>query len=144
MDIILSAETYQSSCDLFRYCLNELQTTINSLSDFDYGTEFESISIIPIIMPIEFHDSYRERRLIKRKTKEADIRLYVDYNLFVRCSFDIEREPFKTQRRLMIIKNIVDSIMVVENRKKGDFQGLKLIDNILNSLEVTQEDLLKI
>lgn len=141
MKIILGAEAYQSACDLFRYAWNELQAAVDSLSGFDYGTEFESISVIPIIMPSEFHDSYRERKLIKRKAKEADIRLYVDYESFVRCRSDMEREPFKSRRRLLLIKAIVDSITVVENGKKGDFQGIKLIDDLLRALKVEKEDL---
>ena len=34
--------------------------------------------------------------------------------------------------------------MVIESRKKGDFQGKKLIEDILNALNVDREDLEKL
>lgn len=92
-------------------------------------------------MPEEYHKDYPERRLIKRKSREADIRLFIDYNKFTRGKFSLEDESYAYIRKLMIVKNIVDSIMVVECRKKGDFQGKKLINDILNALNITQQEL---
>lgn len=102
--------------------------------DTTYGTEFEDIGIISIIVPQDIKDwGLKERRLIKRKAKEADIRLYIDYERFI-------KETPENQR-LMYIKNILDSIDVVIERSKGDFKGEKLKQDILDALEVTMEDI---
>ena len=111
----------------------------------NYGDEFVSIAIIPIIMPEKDHEFYPERKLIKRKSKEADIRLFVDYNKFTQGSFSFDdkekAQKYDHIRRLLLIKNIIDSIMVVESRKKGNFQGVKLIKDIMQALNVTYDDL---
>ena len=47
-------------------------------------------------------------------------------------------------KKLLLTKNIVDSVMVVENCKKADFQGERLIDDILNALKISREELHKL
>ena len=90
------------------------------------------------------HENYKERKLIRGKLFEADVRLYVDYQRFIRGRFDIEAEPYKQERLLLLLKNIVDSIMVLESWKKGDFQGEKLIEDILKAMNMKREDLEKL
>lgn len=102
--------------------------------DDTYGTEFENMGIISVIVPQDIKDhGWKERRLIKRKAKEADIRLYMDYDRFI-------KETPENQK-LMYIKNILDSIDVVIERSKGDFRGEQLKQDILNALSVTMEDI---
>ena len=102
--------------------------------DDTYGTEFENMGIISVIIPQYIKDhGWKERRLIKRKAKEADIRLYMDYDRFI-------KETPENQK-LMYIKNILDSIDVVIERSKGDFRGEQLKKDILNALDVTMEDI---
>ncbi len=144
MEIIFTAETYQTAGNLFIQAKQEIDIGIKAVAKNDYGEEFKSMAVIPIIMPEDLHERFRERRLIKRKTSEADIRLFVDYERFIRGKWDVEREPYRTERKLLLIKNMVDSIMVVESRKKGDFQGEKLIHDILQALDVRREDLEKL
>ena len=57
------------------------QTAISE-SSCDYGTEFQLISIIPSCMDDTFWSAigWKERKLIRRKNREADIRLRMDYN----------------------------------------------------------------
>ena len=92
-------------------------------------------------MPPDMQTDYKERKLISRTKHEADIRLHVDYYKFVQGKLDINRFDYLKQRRLLLTKNIVDSIMVIENRKKEDFQGKRLIDDILNVLKISKDEL---
>lgn len=106
------------------------------LEDIDnYGTEFKSIGVIPSCICKEWLDSlgWKERKQIWRKKQETDIRLWMDYERFIKESPEI--------KRLMYIDIIVKSIMVVQERSKGDFRGKELINDILKALNVTQEQL---
>lgn len=101
----------------------------------NYGTEFRSIAIIPTCVDDDFWDilGWKERTQIWRKKREADIRLRMDYERFIRETPE--------NKRLMFIDIIVKSIKVVQEKSKEDFRGNDLISDILNTLEVTQEQL---
>lgn len=57
----------------------------------------------------------------------------MDYERFIRETPE--------NKRLMFIDIIVKSIKVVQEKSKEDFRGNDLILDILNTLEVTQEQL---
>ena len=101
----------------------------------NYGTEFRSIAIIPSCMDDHFWSvlGWKERKLIWRKKGEADIRLRMDYERFMKET--------DANKRLMFIDIIVKSIQVVKERSKGDFQGDQLIKDILLALNVSKEEL---
>lgn len=101
----------------------------------NYGTEFRSIAIILTCVDDDFWDilGWKERTQIWRKKREADIRLRMDDERFIRETPE--------NKRLMFIDIIVKSIKVVQEKSKGDFRGNDLISDILNTLEVTQEQL---
>lgn len=106
------------------------------LEDIDnYGTEFRLIAVIPTCLDDQFWEAsgWKERRQIWRKKKEADIRLRMDYDRFVRETPE--------NRRLMFVDIIVKSIQVVQEKSKGDFRGDELIADILEALNVTQDQL---
>jgi hypothetical protein len=107
---------------------------IKKLEVNDYGTEFEAIGIIPTILDEQFLSSdWKERRLVRHVKKDADIRLIMDYNKFANAS--------QEEQVLLYVKLIVDSIKVIDKKKKGDFQGQKLIDDILKEVNVKWEDI---
>ena len=101
----------------------------------NYGTEFRSIAIIPICIDDNFWDilGWKERKQIWRQKREADIRLRMNYERFIR------ETPEK--KRLMFIDIIIKSIKVIQERSKGDFRGNDLISDILKALKVTQNQL---
>jgi len=101
-----------------------------------YGTEFNDIAIITTILGEGLKNMWKERRLVRHKKKDADIRLEIDYDKFVNAD--------EQTQALLYVKNIVDSIMVVEEKKKGDFKGLKLIDDILSTLGISKAELEKL
>ena len=145
MYLFISSETGDIDGEEFRVLRNEIDWKLSFLTnrlqqeklknDHTYGEEFEEIGIIMMILSPRF-DVYKERKLIRFKEKWADIRLKIDYENY--------RKASKEGKKLLLIKNIVDSIMVVESRKKGDFQGEKLIHDILQALDVRREDLEKL
>ena len=104
--------------------------------DETYGSEFHDIGIITMLLCDEFKDIYQERRLVRHKKKDADIRLKIDYDKFVKAD--------EHTQMLLYVKNIVDSIMVVEEKKKGDFKGIKLIEDILLTLGLKKEEIDKL
>ena len=94
----------------------------------NYGTEFCIISIIPTCVDDSFWEAlgWKERIRIMLKKKEAEVRLRMNYTEFEQATME--------KRRLMFINIIIKSIQVVQDRSKGDFNGLKLIDDILTAL----------
>ena len=101
----------------------------------NYGTEFKEIFIISSCISKEIIEQmeWKERRYISRKEKSADIRLHIDYEKFMSETLE--------NKKLIYIKNIIDSIDVVISRSKGDFRGEDLKRDILKALDVTQEQL---
>lgn len=107
--------------------------TDNSLnSQNNYGTEFNEIAIIPSCVDDDFWNAlgWKERKQIWRKKGEADIRLRMDYELFIKAT--------PQNKRLMFYDIIIKSIEIVKERSKGDFRGDELIKDILSALEVIE------
>ncbi len=112
-------------------------TNIELLSDNEakYGTEFKLIAIIPTCVDEKCWNTlgWKERKQIWRKKGEADIRLRMDYERFVKET--------QENKRLMFIDIIIKSIQAVQERSKTDFNGEALIFDILSKLDVTMEQL---
>ncbi|MDO4544346.1 MAG: Imm44 family immunity protein [Clostridia bacterium] len=142
MELFMTIETQvgaENLSDILRQTKKELLFITDreaNLENVDnYGTEFRCIAVIPTCLDDGFWNAsgWKERKQIWRKKKEADIRLRMDYDRFV-------RETPENQR-LMFIDIIVKSIQVVQERSKGDFRGRELIADILKALGVTMEQL---
>ena len=101
----------------------------------NYGTEFKELAIIPSCMDDTFWQAtgWKERKQIWRKKGEADIRLRMDYDKFIASTPE--------NKYLMFVDIIIKSIQVVQERSKGDFNGDKLITDILSELDITKEQL---
>lgn len=108
------------------------------IKDKNYGTEINDIGIICIIMKfddkMESEGWFKERKLVRLKKKEADIRLRIDYDKFV--SGDIQ------QKKLLLIDNVIKSIREIAKKAKKDFKAIEFENDILNLFELTVEDLL--
>jgi len=144
MDIFISSETYSPiGSRLYETRQTErtqIYKTINPIlekfKERNYGKEFTSICIIAIIHPVEHHEHYKERILLKPKKQEADIRLYIDYEKFKNTNVNGWISLFW--------QNIIKSIQVINNRKKGDFDGDRLISDLLDEIGMTLEDLMAV
>ena len=143
MNLGFSFEVCTPVCELLLPIQNDVEERLSFITKKDaglekldnYGTEFEDIGIITICISQELIDAgwFKERVLAKRKAKEADIRLRMDYDKFVSSSYEIQR--------LMYIENIVRSIRALQKKSKLDFRGEELIKDILKALDVKEEDM---
>ena len=131
VDDILGAIFWETKCQLA--FITDKEAGLEEVDN--YGTEFRLISVIPTCLDDQFWEAsgWKERKQIWRKKKEADIRLRMDYDRFV-------RETPENQR-LMFIDIIVKSIQAVQEKSKGDFRGNELIADILKALNITQDQL---
>ena len=143
MELFLTLEVDQEADKSLGAIMNEINSKLDFITNRNinleeinnYGTEFQSIGIIPTCMSDEFLSAlgWKERKLIKRKAKEADIRLIINHDDYLKAS------PEK--KRLIYIKTIIDSIKIVQEKSKGDFRGNELIEDILKALNVTMDQL---
>lgn len=117
--------------------MTEVRKKLSFLSeDTDaYGTEFNDISIIPVCVSEEMWQTlgWKERKLISRNKKEADIRLKMDYHRFIN---ETDKNKY-----LLFTDIIIKSVCIVNDKSKGDFKGDKLINDILKALDISKEDL---
>lgn len=105
------------------------------LDSRDYGIEVESIAIIPIVadLPVSYEQLCKERKLFKRKSKSCDFRLRVDYHSF--------RDGDASHRERLLVKNVIDSIRILDERAKKDFDGKTLETDILKLFGVKYCDI---
>lgn len=146
MHLFLSIEAQNATDIGLAKILNDVTQTLKFITAKDenleaidnYGTEFYSIGIIPTCVDKKMLSilGWKERKLISRKKREADIRLFMDYDKFVK-----ENEENK---KLMFVSVIIKSIEVIIEKSKGDFRGEKLIEDILDALKISREQLQKV
>ncbi|WP_259473537.1 Imm44 family immunity protein [Clostridium estertheticum] len=135
MKINITAEIDSEVRNDFQIIRKEILEKIKLLEDNEYG--LNKISIIPIIVDItpelESAGFFRERKLIKKKEKIADIRLRIDFIKF--------KDGDKQVKRIMIIENIMEAVHVIGEKMKKEFNAKTLEADLLNILEVNREEL---
>lgn len=111
---------------------------IRDLNARDYGTSLDSICIVFICATERLlSDGFlKERRYVSYIKKYADIRLQIKWTTFEKAS--------PCEQRLWVIKILFSAIQYLDTRNKLDFNGKKLITDIIQRLELTAEDLEKI
>lgn len=123
----MSSEVQSDISEAFQVAQKEVELAIKKLEDNNYGDSVEELSIIPIVVDLspELEEAgfFKERVKFSRKNKETDIRLRIDYDTF--CKADKE-----TQKKL-IIKNMIDSIRMLQLKVKKGFDGTALEADIL-------------
>ena len=114
VDDILGAIFWETKCQLS--FITDKEAGLEEVDN--YGTEFRLISVIPTCLDDQFWEAsgWKERKQIWRKKREADIRLRMDYDRFV-------RETPENQR-LMFIDIIVKSIQAVRESQKVISEGM--------------------
>jgi hypothetical protein len=122
----MSGETDGQISNEYRIVRNEIELKLKQLESNDYGSEFVDIGIIPIIIDPKrglFEAGFfKERKLVKRKTKEADIRLRTDFDKFYAAD--------NNNKRLLLVDNVIRAIRVIGEKSKVDFNSEKLISDI--------------
>ena len=137
MEFFISGETDGKISDVIGTLLREMNQKFKMLESNYYGSEFTHIGIIPIIIDPSrglFEEGFfKERKLIKRKTKEADIRLRTDYNKFFLANYE--------NKRLLLLENIIRSIRVIGEKSKSGFEAEKLVNDIYRLFDINEGDL---
>jgi hypothetical protein len=116
---------------------NEIEEKIKKyIENKDYGNEVSELSIIPIIVKfnkqMEEEGWFKERKLFKRKSKEADVRLRIDYDRFVNGNNNV--------KKMLLIGNIIKSIEALSSKAR-DFKAQELVNDILKLFGLNREDL---
>ncbi|APC40320.1 Imm44 family immunity protein [Clostridium estertheticum] len=137
MNIYITGELDKQNSKEFLAIRKEIINKIEALKNNYYGIAIEKISIISILAnltpELEQAGFFKERKLIKKKQKSADIRLRIDFNKFNNSDSSL--------KRLLVIKNIIESIRVVGSRVKEEFNAQKLEEDILIALDVKIDDI---
>lgn len=124
MNVFLGAELYGVAQKYWFELRKEFSPKLNSLREKNYGDELKSIGIITIILPDYFFNDggYPERRLFKRKTKEADIRLRINYYQFIHANVE--------ERRTIYINHILESINTLRDKVSRSYQFDQFVKDV--------------
>jgi hypothetical protein len=136
-----SDSLYDNFEDILRKISNEIAEKIEDfVKDKNYGSEVEELSVISIIVKfdeqMEKEGWFKERVLFKKKKKETDIRLRIDYDKFVKGD--------ENTKKLLLIDNVINSIRQLSKKAKTSFNAKQLEDDILNLFNLTITDLEKL
>nr|WP_206704533.1 Imm44 family immunity protein [Bacillus wiedmannii] len=131
-EIFLSGELEGDIAEEFINIISEISSELEKLNNNNYGSEVEKISIIPIVVKItpeyEAAGFFKERKLFKKKSKVADFRLRIDYETFSTANY--------SARKILILKNIIQSIRILGEKAKSDFNAIKLEQDILQVFDI--------
>lgn len=137
MEIFISIEAEKTTESGLADIMKEIRNKLSFLfEDTDiYGTEFNLIAIIPTCVSDDIWQisGWKERKLISRNKKEADIRLKMDYHRFIN---ETDKNKY-----LLFADIIIKSVCIVNNKSNGNFNGDRLINDILKALDISREDL---
>lgn len=106
------------------YCLcNAFSKSINVS---DYTDAVDTIAITPIIAPIHVYeqDLFKEHKIVRPKTRMADISLRSDYEAFAKASVEYKQK--------IIIDNILRSLTVVKQKLKEKFDYNGFVSKVLS------------
>lgn len=94
----------------------------------NYGSEFRIISIIPTCVDTSYLEilGWKERKQFWRKKKSADIRIMMNYEQFIKETYE--------NKQKMFLETIIKSIEIVQKHSKDDFNGTGLIEDILMAM----------
>ncbi|QDZ77020.1 Imm44 family immunity protein [Bacillus cereus] len=138
MRFFLSGEIEGNINKEFSKLILEIGKELENLENDTYGSEVEEIGIIPIIVKIipEYEEAgfFKERKLFKKKSKEADFRLRIDYETFLTADYNT--------KKMLIIKNIIQCIRILGMKAKLDFNAKKLEQDVLRIFHLEENIIL--
>ena len=128
MEIFLGAETEGPAAGKWFVLQKEFSRLLLDIKGKTYGDNLSSIGVISIIMRDKYfeHGGYKERAYYNSKKKEADVRLRLDYNKFIRSN-DVERKE-------MYIEHILTCIQIAGKKAGNAFDVDQLLFDVKNLL----------
>lgn len=108
-------DVYGIDDEIYRLC----QDIHNYFKDKSYSEIINIIGSIPIIAPKELLENgkYKEVKHCSVSYGFADVNLYIDYEEYVEASMD--------EKKILIVKNVVDSVKTIKTKGKIDFNRFK-------------------
>ncbi|MBQ4425134.1 MAG: hypothetical protein II882_05305 [Lachnospiraceae bacterium] len=129
--IFFSTESQTPAAVIIMRILNKIDSYLleNDYTISRYTTEFNEIAIIPICISEEMiaRGFYKERKYISRKKRTADIRLHMDYDVFVRSD--------DNERCLLCYKMILNAGEYIE-QKTQSFNALQFLTDVRDALSI--------
>jgi|GEM_PF-1905701 len=119
--------------DGFSRISNAIEAQLKVLEHRSYGNALTGIGIIPVILREAYlvNSFSKERRLFKRKEKDADYRLFINLEKFMQSD--------EETKRLLLIKNIIVSIRDLGRKAGKSFDAASMEEDILGILGVEKE-----
>ncbi|MBR5094642.1 MAG: hypothetical protein IK095_06065 [Oscillospiraceae bacterium] len=110
--LFMSTEAYVPAARMIMQILNTVMNEMGDLQICKYSSQLKRISIIPICVPEEVLNNgfCKERKYVSLKRQYADIRLQIDYEVFVRAP-----EETKVQ---MCLENIEQAARYISAKDK--------------------------
>ena len=98
-----------------------------------YTSLLDTVGITPIIAPSFEIDcvNYAEVKYISLPYRMANISLHIDYLEYISVSIE--------EKRALIIKNILNSMLVIKKRLKNGFDYVQIENDILTLVKATQD-----
>lgn len=134
MEIFLGAETEGPAAGKWFILQKEFSRSLLKIRDNNYGIHLSNIGIISIIMRDEYFEEggYKERIYYCKKRREADIRLRLNYNKFLKANDLVRKE--------MYISHILASIQIAGEKAGNDFNLNQLLSDVKKLLEGKQTE----
>ena len=128
MKFFLSAEISGRANGLLQPLMREYEERLNTLSEKNYGEALQHIGIIVRILEEGYLsvDGKNERRYYSRKNKETDMRLMIDYKMFIK--------PKNDQKKLYL-ENIIESVYISARKAKKyspEFKAEELLNDVIS------------
>ena len=129
MKIFLSAETEGPAANKWFLLQKEFTPLLQSLNEKTYGETLNSIGIISILLRNKYLEDgwHKERKYYSKKNKEADIRIKMDYQKFLRAN--------NAEARKMYVDHILESISIAGQKAGNDFNLEQLLLDVQKVLE---------
>ena len=134
---VFSAETYGPASYLLVRLLNEIDSYLleNNCMISRYTDDLDSIGIIPVCMPQEMLNRWKERKYVSKKKRYADIRLHLDYMQFIK---GVDNKNRDNKRREMCYENIKAAGEYISG-KVPSFKLQQFLADIRTALGVCKE-----
>lgn len=128
MNVFLGAEIEGPAASKWFELQKEFSAKLSVLKDVSYGDGLTDVAIISIIMrPTFFEENgYKERKLYRKKSKAADIRLRMDYSRFLNTSKEARRDQY--------IEHILTALRIAGEKAGADVDLTRLLFDVENIL----------
>lgn len=109
--IVFSTESWHPAAERISECFAHFDARMKVIDLSKYCDALDTIGIIPFSGPNKHMSDWKERKYVSWSRREADIRLRIDFDTFVKSSRETQRDIVKEIiiKSLEIIKHKCDA-----------------------------------